>query len=182
MKMNLTAAVLAAAIGLVAASPVHAADSLRTRAEHAYDPVRTKVEVTMLPSEKNDLYTDTYIPVRDIFASHADSVVWNNKMKTVLITKNGKSAILNFSGKRISADRNEIVLPSTWTKIDNGKTTINAYVFCYLFERYSEAYADAERDAWQNKLNFLGIEQTEGIPGVRDGIMHVYVTFNETKS
>ena len=35
---------------------------------------------------------------------------------------------------------------------------------------------------WQEKLRFLGIKGTSALPGVKDGYLHVYVTFEEYAS
>jgi len=163
---------------------VQAADSLRTRAMNAYNPALTKTILSMgeIGDKKTNIerkYNSQYIPVKDAFGPYVDSLVWNKATKVVTVKNNGKEMILNFSGKKVTGKTNQVVLPGNWTKLVNGQATINGSILTYLFDEYGSSYNDMERDQWQEQLSFLNIDHTDGIPGVRDGYMHVYLAYNK---
>lgn len=104
-------------------------------------------------------------------------MMWDGKNKITKIKNRGQELILNFSGKEITASKNQVVLPEDWVQLNNGVSTINAFVLAYIFEEYADD-SDQERVDWEEKLEFLDIKQTTGIPGV-DRYMHVFVEFND---
>lgn len=163
-----------------------AADSLRTRAINVYNPALTKTTLSVgeIGNKQTNIerkYNSQYIPAKDAFAPYVDSLVWNKSTKVVSVKNGGKEMILNFSGKKIIGKTNQVVLPSNWTKLVNGQATINGSILAYLFDEYGSSYNDMERDQWQEKLSFLNIDHTDGIPGVRDGYMHVYLAYTKNK-
>lgn len=54
---------------------------------------------------------------------------------------------------------------------------IDIYTLAYVLDRYGDAFDDAEREAWNRKLGFLGIASIETIPDVRGSGSSIYVTF-----
>lgn len=122
-------------------------------------------------------YNSIYIPVKDVFNASGATIMWDGKNKITKIINRGQELILNFSGKEITASKNQVVLPEDWVQLNKGVSTINAFVLAYTFEEYADD-SDQERVDWEEKLEFLDIKQTTGIPGV-DRYMHVFVEFND---
>lgn len=164
----------------------HAESSLRTRAEIAYftdiDGIwlhRLGSDFTPEEAQTGTFYDSRYIPVKDLFGGQVEAIRWNSAAKTVSIANEGRTAILNFSGKKIAAKENEIVLPATWSKMENGKALIDLYTLTYVLDRYGDAFDDAERAAWGKKLDFLGIQYAETLPVIRSSDVQIYVTFKD---
>jgi hypothetical protein len=86
--------------------------------------------------------------------------------------------VLNFSEKNIVASDNQVVIPKEWIRMYKGRSEINAFVVAYLFEKYADSYSDKERDQWEEDLSFLDIKESEGLPGARDGYLHVDILYN----
>ncbi|UOK63343.1 hypothetical protein MT997_00350 [Paenibacillus sp. OVF10] len=76
---------------------------------------------------------------------------WKEKITT--IKNEGQELILNFSGKEITAGKNQVVLPQEWVQLKNGVSSIDAFVLVYIFE-YAADDSDQERLDWEEKLNF----------------------------
>lgn len=160
--------------------------SLRTRAKIVYFTDVDKIELYRLGSDftseeaqKATSYDTHYIPVKDLFGGQVEAIRWNAAAKTVSISNKGKTAILNFSGKKIAAKEGEIVLPATWSKMENGKALIDIYTLTYVLDRYGDVFDDAERVAWGKKLDFLGIQYAETLPVIRSSDVQIYVTFED---
>ncbi|MDU4697848.1 MULTISPECIES: hypothetical protein [Paenibacillus] len=138
------------------------------------DLKKTALHVTQDDELKEYFYDTTYIPIRDLFQGYTISLDKNQKVATV---KNQDSElVLNFSGQEIKPSANQVVLSSDTVRLSKGIAEISAFAITYIFDKYGDAIEDPERDAWKEKLSFLNIE-TEGISGVRDGYMHVYVVY-----
>lgn len=181
-------AAAASAILLTAApyGSAHAEPSLRTRAEIAYFTDIDGIKLYRLGSDftpeearKATSYDNRYIPVKDLFGGQVEAVRWNATARTVSIVNEGKTAVLNFSGKKLAAKKGEIVLPATWSKMENGKALIDIYTLTYVLDRYGDAFDDAERAAWGEKLDFLSIRYAETLPAIRSSDVMIYVTFQE---
>lgn len=179
-------ALLIAAIALAgfASAEASAAASLRTRAENAYFAGRTDVHLYRLGSDITPeqartgvVYPNRYVPVKELFGGQVDAIRWNPAAKTVSVVQGGHSAVLNFSGRAIPPGDGQVVLPATWTKMDGGRAMIDIYTLAYVLDRYGDAFDDAEREAWNRKLGFLGIASIETIPDVRGSGSSIYVTF-----
>ncbi|MEJ8306398.1 hypothetical protein [Saccharibacillus sacchari] len=185
-KPFLVAAALALLLTGLPYDRAHAEASLRTRAEIAYftdvDSIklhRLGSDFTPEEAQKATSYDSRYIPVKDLFGGQVEAIRWNAAAKTVSIVNKGKTAILNFSGKKIAAKQGEIVLPATWSKMENSKALIDIYTLTYVLDRYGDAFDDAERTAWSEKLDFLGIQYAETLPVIRSSDVQIYVTFEE---
>ncbi|BBI32115.1 stalk domain-containing protein [Cohnella abietis] len=152
-------------------------DTLLDRAMNAYNPElkNTHLRVVQDKKVKEFKYKEQFIPVRDLFGPYVDSIKWDNKTKIAVVSNNSSELVLNFSGKNIVAKENQVVLPTEWIRVNKGRIEINAFVVAYLFDKYSDSYGDNERDQWEEELAFLDIKESEGIPGVRDGYLHVYI-------
>ncbi|MFD2114181.1 hypothetical protein [Paenibacillus yanchengensis] len=103
-------------------------------------------------------------------------IKWDKQTKTATIVNNGQSAVLNFSGKAIEGSKNQIILPTEWIRLENGKSMINVNVLCYIFDPAADKLADKERDDWASKLSFLNIS-TEGIYSAVDGYLQVFLSY-----
>lgn len=185
-KPFLVAAASAIWLTVLPYDSANAQASLRTRAEIAYFTDADKIELHRLGSDftpeevqKATSYDSRYIPVKDLFGGQVEAIRWNATAKTVSIVNEGKTAILNFSGKKIAAKKGEIVLPATWSKMENGKALIDIYTLTYVLDRYGDAFDDAERAAWGEKLDFLGIRYAETLPVIRSSDVQIYVTFED---
>ncbi|NGM84694.1 hypothetical protein G5B47_20030 [Paenibacillus sp. 7124] len=126
-------------------------------------------------------YNSIYIPIKDIFAKQVDSLTWDNTKKLATITNEGKQLLINLSGKSIAASDNQVILPSEWVRIVNGRVSLNAYVLAFIFDRYADRYNDteqvsAERAQWESKLSFLNIDWTDGLAD-KEHYIHVNVVF-----
>lgn len=153
--------------------------SFKERAENTYSNLLKRV---VLDVSKNDTLTTTkynsiYVPVKDLFKSTGATITWDSKNKITSVQKQGTELILNFSGKEITAGKNQVVLPQEWVQLEKGVSGIHACVLAYIYESGADD-TDQERLEWQEKLNFLNIEQTSGIAGV-DRYMHVGVVFKD---
>jgi len=187
MKKSFLAAIASALLLSILPYPnAHAEPSLRTRAEIAYftdiDGIwlhRLGSDFTPEEAQTGTFYDSRYIPVKDLLGGQVDAIRWNAADKTVSIMNEGRTAILNFSGKKIAAKENEIVLPATWSKMENGKALIDLYTLTYVLDRYGDAFDDAERAAWGEKLDFLGIQYAETLPVIRSSDVLIYVTFED---
>ncbi|MGF7048157.1 hypothetical protein J2T13_002664 [Paenibacillus sp. DS2015] len=153
---------------------------LEKRAAQAYNSSLKKTELNVSANNKLTTtdYNSIYIPIKDIFKNHVDAVKWDNKKKIAIVKNQGSELILNFSGKELKATENQVILPKSWTKLSNGSAGINVFVLAYLFEIYADD-SDKERLKWAEKLSFLDIKQTEGIGGAKDGVMHIFVVYND---
>ncbi|WKL04296.1 hypothetical protein Q0F98_14905 [Paenibacillus amylolyticus] len=100
---------------------------------------------------------------------------WKEKITT--IKNQDQELILNFSGKKITAGNNQVVFPQEWVKLNKGVSSIDAFVLAYIFEVAADD-SDQERLDWEEKLSFLDIKETTGLPGL-DKYMHVFVEFND---
>lgn len=185
-KSFLAAIASALVLSILPYSNAHAESSLRTRAEIAYftgtDGIwlhRVGSDFTPDEVQKATFYDSRYVPVKDLFGGQVEAIRWNAAAKTVSIANKGKTAILNFSGKKITAKKGEVVLPATWSKMENGKALIDIYTLTYVLDRYGDVFDDAERVAWGEKLDFLGIEYAETLPVIRSSDVLVYVTFED---
>lgn len=175
-----------ASTGFVSAG-AEAATSLRTRAEAAYFAGRTDVHLYRLgsavtPEEARTgiLYPSRYVPVKELFGGEVDDIRWNPAAKTVSVMQGGRSAVLNFSGRAIVPGEDQVVLPATWTRMEGGRAMIDIYTLAYVLDRYGEAFDDAEREAWNRKLSFLGIASIETVPDVHGSGSSIYVTFADS--
>jgi hypothetical protein len=155
--------------------------TLIQRADAAYNPDKTYTFLYIKQEEnvKEYKYKAKYIPIRDLFVSHVESVKWDNKSKVAEIKNDGSTLIFNLSNKKMVSSDSKIVLPKEWIRISQGRVEINSSIVAYLFDKYSESYKDVERDAWEKKLSFLGIKETEAIPGAQDKYLYVYVTYGK---
>ena len=150
------------------------------KAKNIYNPLLKK---TVLNVSQNDVgkeyhYNSIYIPVKDLFANHVQAITWDNVRKIILVKNQGSELVLNFSGKEFKVSNNQVVLPTEWIKLENGRAGINCFVLAYIFDRNADSLKDKEREAWKDKLSFLNIDWTDGLPGVNDGYMHVSVNYN----
>lgn len=93
------------------------------------------------------------------------------------IKNQGKELILNFSGKDIVVGKSHITLPQDWVQLKNGVSSIDAFVLAYIFEVAADD-SDQERVNLEEKLKFLDIKGTTGLPGF-DKYMYVFVEFND---
>lgn len=153
--------------------------SLLDRAAHEYNSTLQKTQLNVTKNDKltTTNYKSIYIPVKDVFKNSGTSIKWDNKKKITTLKKNGSELILNFSGKKISATKNQVLLPQEWIQLKKGVSSINAFVLAYIFDEYADD-SDSERIKWMNQLEFLDIKKTSGIGGV-DGAMHVFVEFQD---
>ncbi|MDO3408335.1 hypothetical protein QWJ34_00990 [Saccharibacillus sp. CPCC 101409] len=183
-KILLAGALLTPALTAFDTSGAQAADSLRTRAEKSQFSGTEKVllhrlggDFTPEQAKSGQTYEGRFVPVKDIFAGQVDAIRWDATAKTVSVANGGRSAVLNFSGEKIRAKEGEVVLPSTWAKMQNGKALIDIYTLTYVLDRYGDAYDDPERETWNKKLDFLGIQYAESLAGIRSSTTQVYITF-----
>ena len=156
-------------------------DSIAKKADHAYNSNLKNTALTISYKQKGKQfnYKSRYIPIKDLFGGYVDSVSWDAKKKVALVGNQGKVFVLNVSGKEITPLSNQIVAPTEWTRISKGSVEIKASVIAYVFDRYGNTYKDKEREAWREKLDFLDIKETDGLPGIRDGYLHVSLTYND---
>lgn|GEM_PF-618984 len=151
----------------------------KKRAANVYNPSLKKV---LLDISKDNKLTTTqhnsiYVPMKDVFKQSGATFNWDGKKKITTVKNQGQELILNFSGKEITAGKNQVVLPREWVQLKNGVSSIDAFVLAYIFE-VSADDSDQERVDWKEKLNFLDIKGTAGLPGL-DKYMHVNVQFND---
>ncbi|MEK3918483.1 stalk domain-containing protein [Paenibacillus sp. FSL K6-2393] len=151
----------------------------KERAANVYNSSLKKVELSVIKEGKSTktTYNSIYIPVKDVFKRSGATFEWDGKKKITTIKNEGQELILNFSGKEITAGKNQVVLPQEWVQLKNGVSSIDAFVLVYIFE-YAADDSDQERLEWEEKLNFLEINETTGLPGL-DKYMHVFVQFND---
>ncbi|WDM23817.1 hypothetical protein [Paenibacillus polymyxa] len=90
----------------------------------------------------------------------------------------GSELILNASGGTIGYAENQVVAPSEWIRISNGSIQIKSSVVAYIFDREGDAYKDSEREEWKDKLSFLNIKETVGLPDVKSNGLFVNVVYN----
>ncbi|WP_172254574.1 stalk domain-containing protein [Saccharibacillus deserti] len=176
-------------VGLTAVtSSAFAADSLRTRADQAvgqgYDKVVLHVVGGDIPantSVKGTKYNSKFVPLRDVFGASADAIKWDNKRKIATVENDGKKLVLNFSDEDLYAKEGEVIVPRTWITMQNGNTMIDVYVIAYILNRYGDSFKDTEREQWNKRLDFLGIEYAESLQGIRNDRMNIYVTLPDKK-
>lgn len=156
-------------------------DSIAKKADHAYNSNLKNTALTISYKQEGEQfdYKSQYIPLKDLFSGYVDSVSWDAKKKVALVENQGKVFVLNVSGKEIIPLSNQIVAPTEWTRISKGSVEVKASVIAYVFDRYGDSYNDKEREAWEEKLNFLDIKETDGLPGIRDGYFHISLTYND---
>jgi hypothetical protein len=140
---------------------------------------KTALHVTQGDELKEYFYETTYIPIRDLFKGFPIS--WDNERKVATVKNLEFELVLKFSNKEITASSNQVILPSDTVRLSKGTSQINAFALAYIFDKYGDAVEDPERNIWKEKLDFLDIE-TEGVSGVRDGYMHVYVVYKSQGS
>jgi hypothetical protein len=132
----------------------------KERAANVYNPSLKKV---LLDISKDNKLTTTqhnsiYVPMKDVFKQSGATFNWDGK-------------------KKITTVKNQVVLPREWVQLKNGVSSIDAFVLAYIFE-VSADDSDQVRVDWKEKLNFLDIKGTAGLPGL-DKYMHVNVQFND---
>jgi len=149
------------------------------RAASTYNSSLKKVELNITKDDEltTTTYNSIYIPVKDVFKPSGATIKWDGKKKVTTIKNQGQELILNFSGKNITAGKNQVVLPQEWVQLKNGVSSIDAFVLAYIFEVAADE-SDQERVDWEEKLKFLNIKEATGIPGL-DKYMHVFVVFND---
>lgn len=127
-------------------------------------------------------YTSKFVPLKDLFRYTSSKVQWDNKKKIATVANKGKKLLLNFSNDPVTPKDGEVVAPRTWIKMQDGQTMIDLYVLTYILHRYGNVnvdgklYEDTEREEWNKKLNFLGIQYAEWLPEVKAERMHIYLT------
>lgn len=183
--------VLALVIGLATmSSSAFAADlSLRTRADQVISMGEKTVVLHVgggkVPKDiaiEGTEYKSKFVPLREVFGYTSSTIKWDGKSKIATVANNGKKLLLNFSANPVIPKAGEVVAPRTWIKLQNGQTMIDLYVLTYILHRYGnvnidgEIYKDTEREEWNKKLDFLGIQYSEWVPELKAGKMHIYVT------
>ncbi|WP_145323431.1 stalk domain-containing protein [Paenibacillus xylanexedens] len=150
----------------------------KERAAYTYNPSLKKVELNITAHDKltTTTYNSVYVPVKDIFKASGATIKWDGKKKITTIKNQDQELILNFSEKKVTAGKNQVVLPQEWVKLNKGVSSIDAFVIAYIFEVAADD-SDQERLDWEEKLSFLDIKETTGLPGL-DKYMHVFVEFN----
>ena len=153
--------------------------TFKERAANTYNPSLKKVELNITKSDKltTTTYNAVYIPVKDIFKASGATIKWDKKKKITTITNEDHELILNFSGKPISAGKNQVVVPEDWVKLNKGVSCFDAFTLAYIFEVAADD-SDQERLNWQEQLSFLNIKETTGLPGM-DKYMHVFVEYSK---
>lgn len=151
----------------------------KERAANVYKASLKKVELNITKNHKLTTtdYNSVYVPVKDVFKQSGATIQWDGKNKVTTIKNQGKELILNFSGKDIEVGKNQVSLPQDWVQLKNGVSSIDAFVLAYIFEVAADD-SDQERINWEEKLKFLDIKGTTGLPGF-DKYMHVFVEFND---
>ncbi|SEK75915.1 MULTISPECIES: stalk domain-containing protein [unclassified Paenibacillus] len=151
----------------------------KERAAYTYNPSLKKIELNITKDHKltRTTYNSTYVPMKDVFKQSGATFNWDGKKKITTVKNQGQELILNFSGKEITAGKNQVVLPREWVQLKNGVSSIDAFVLAYIFEVAADE-SDQERVDWEEKLKFLDIKETTGLPGL-DKYMHVFVEFND---
>lgn len=151
----------------------------KERAASVYNSSLKKVELIVSKNGKSTKtnYNSTYIPVKDVFKVSGATFKWDGNKKITTVKNQGQELILNFSGKEVTAGKNQVVLPKDWVQLKNGVSNIDAFVLSYIFELSTDD-SDQERVDWKEKLNFLDIKGTGGFPGL-DKYMHVNLQFND---
>ncbi|MEK4055934.1 stalk domain-containing protein [Paenibacillus sp. FSL F4-0087] len=151
----------------------------KERAAYTYNPSLKKIELNITKDHKltRTTYNSTYVPMKDVFKQSGATFNWDGKKKITTVKNQGQELILNFSGKEITAGKNQVVLPREWVQLKNGVSSIDAFVLAYIFEVAANE-SDQERVDWEEKLKFLDIKETTGLPGL-DKYMHVFVEFND---
>ncbi|WP_027093408.1 stalk domain-containing protein [Cohnella thermotolerans] len=170
--------------GAIASAATPTGKTLLERAKNAYSPARTYtvLHINQGKTEKEFKYKAAYVPIKDLFDTRVSGIKWDNKTKIAEVTSAGKTLVFNFSNQKLESSDTKIVLPKEWIRMSQGRTEINSSVVAYLFDKYSASYKDKERDEWEEKLSFLGIKESEAVPGVKDSYLYVYVTFEEKSS
>ncbi|WP_269054356.1 stalk domain-containing protein [Paenibacillus tundrae] len=151
----------------------------KERAAYTYNPSLKKIELNITKDHKltRTTYNSTYVPMKDVFKQSGATFNWDGKKKITTVKNQGQELILNFSGKEITAGKNQVVLPREWVQLKNGVSSIDAFVLAYIFEVAADE-SDQERVDWEENLKFLDIKETTGLPGL-DKYMHVFVEFND---
>ncbi|WP_433921722.1 stalk domain-containing protein [Paenibacillus taichungensis] len=151
----------------------------KERAANVYNPSLKKVLLNITKDHKltTTTYNSIYVPVKDVFKASGATIKWDGKNKVTTIKNQGQELILNFSGKSIAVGKNQVALPQDWVQLKKGESSINAFVLAYIFEVAADE-SDQERVDWEEKLKFLDIKETTGLPGL-DKYMHVFVEFND---
>ncbi|CAM3240702.1 hypothetical protein HP548_26470 [Paenibacillus taichungensis] len=151
----------------------------KERAAYTYNPSLKKIELNITKDHKltRTTYNSTYVPMKDVFKQSGATFNWDGKKKITTVKNQGQELILNFSGKEITAGKNQVILPREWVQLKNGVSSIDAFVLAYIFEVAADE-SDQERVDWEEKLKFLDIKETTGLPGL-DKYMHVFVEFND---
>ena len=188
-KMKFIACCVLAAsllLGASAAAAVPEGETLWGRARTAADVFRpyTYPHISQGGKEEAYQYQSEYVPIRDVFGGRVERIRWNGKTKTAEIVNGGKTLVFNFSDEEPESTDTKIVLPKEWIRLSDGRTEIHAALLSYLFDREMSMQPDVdeEREAWRERLGFLGIKSTSALPGVRDDYLYVYLSFEEPTS
>jgi len=133
-------------------------------------------------SVEGTAYKSKFVPLKDLFRYTTSTVQWDNTKKVATVTNKGKKLLLNFSNHSLTPKEGEVVAPRTWVKMQDGQAMIDLYVLTYILHRYGNVnvdgklYEDTEREEWNKKLNFLGIQYAEWLSEVKAERIHIYVT------
>ncbi|MFT9370373.1 hypothetical protein [Paenibacillus polymyxa] len=168
---------------LVLSTTSYAASSKQSLEKNANKIYSSSLKKTFLVISRDQMkkeynYNSGYIPVKDLFRDYVDSITWDGKKKIVVIKNQGSELILNASGGMIRSADNQVVAPSEWIRLSNGSIQIKSSVVAYIFDREGDAYKDSEREEWKDKLSFLNIKETVGLPDVKSDGLFVNVVYN----
>mgnify|MGYP000879192304 CR=1 FL=1 len=124
-----------------------------------------------------------WIPIRDVFAPHIESVDWEYKSKIAYLKNGDKVLVFNFSGKNLEVKSNEILVPDKHTKMIGNKTYVDGLWIGWLFDRnasHAPNGDDPTRQKLEQDLSFLNISATDMLDTkVKDGHLHLAIYFND---
>ncbi|MDD4571960.1 MAG: hypothetical protein PHN47_05710 [Clostridia bacterium] len=129
-------------------------------------------------------YNHSYwIPLREIFAPHIESVNWEHKNKIAYLQNDDKVLVFNFSGQELEINSNQFLVPSKHAKMIDGKTYVDGLWVGWLFDRNADSAItgdDPTRQSLEKELSFLNISATDMIDATtKDGCLHLAIYFND---
>jgi len=80
--------------------------------------------------------------------------------------------------KGYAASEHQVVLPSEWVRLLNGRVMIHFPYLAYIFDRYAKHKDGSEAAIWKERLRFLGISYIDtNDSSSKDNIIHSFISF-----
>lgn len=128
-------------------------------------------------TQKEFFVEGPYVSARTLFEHTTDQITWEHNSKVAVIEKNGKQLVIA-QDKEYKPSANQIVLPSSWSTLVNGRTMIKFPYLAYIFDRYLEHDDHSEAALWKEKLDFLEISYIDNNDSTaKDGTIHSFIQF-----